>query len=108
MNHFASKSYDFLVITALQEEFLAALKVLDEDFHSKQVTNENVGQCVSVRISGYENQELTGILARPNMMGRLEAAILTSFLLARYQFRIIGLCGVAGALSNVLLPENYP
>jgi nucleoside phosphorylase len=39
-------------------------------------------------------------------MGRLEAAILTSYLLAQNEFRVIGLCGIAGALSTP--DDNHP
>lgn len=101
--------WDFLILTALQEEFISVRQAFDPAFKSKSLWENDIGQLYSLELQPSGAKTLKGLVAKPNHMGRLSAAILTAYTLARHSFGIIGLTGLAGGLrARKTNSDEYP
>ena len=91
---------DFLILTSLLEEFGA---VVDSFYHDSKLgtlqfpTRNNQARMVKI---GNRGDSITGIIACSNSMGASDAAIISSYLLSIYNFKIVVLAGIAGGVLN--------
>lgn len=98
MQNSYTEASDFLMLAALPEEFSSLRSVFDQEYESKLIEQSDIGRIYSATIKTRKNTKLKGIIACPERVGRLNSAILTAYILAKSDFRIVGLTGLAGAL----------
>ena len=94
------QKWDFLIVVALHEEYSAVLRAFKGEFEQNQFPKSAVGKLVAIEGRVARGRRFRGLVARPDSMGRLSAAILTAHLLSLHKIGLVGLTGIAGGLRG--------
>jgi nucleoside phosphorylase len=89
---------DFAIIATLDEEFSAVrrnMSVVTKRF------NDIPFKHYDCALERQNRPPLAGLVFQPHDTGRVEASVLTTYLLSHFQFGIVVLCGVAGGLKQL-------
>jgi len=98
MYHDGTK-YDFLIVTALEEEFDAVRSAYKNE-PVNPIKLPFPGRVVEIRHRHKSGEIVFGLLASPFSIGAVDSAIITSHLLSKYKFRIATLTGILAAIKS--------
>jgi len=93
------KRKDFAIVAALDEEFSAVRRNMSSVVSNFSDIPFKHYHCL---LDLEQDGPLEGLILQPHDTGRVEASVLTSYVLSRFQVRVLGLCGVAGGFKKMV------
>jgi nucleoside phosphorylase len=89
---------DFAIIATLDEEFSAVRRNMSA---VSKTHNDIPFKYYDCTLEQEKFDPLEGLVFQPHDSGRVESSILTTYILSRFQIRLLILCGIAGGLKSI-------